>query len=75
VKLAETGGVVLSADLYHYPEERRLNRVPTFEFNQEQTRATRVAIEAFLRKTGAQLWIQHDFRANARLKKAPDYYE
>jgi N-acyl homoserine lactone hydrolase len=75
VKLAKTGGVLLSGDLYHYPEERALNRVPTFEFNQEQTRASRVRIEAFLRETGAQLWIQHDFRANARLKKAPDYYE
>jgi len=75
VKLAKTGGVVLSGDLYHYPEERTLDRVPTFEFNQEQTRATRVALDAFLKKTGAQLWIQHDFTANARLKKAPDYYE
>jgi glyoxylase-like metal-dependent hydrolase (beta-lactamase superfamily II) len=75
VKLAKTGGVLLSGDLYHYPEERRLNRVPTFEFNQDQTRASRVAIDAFLRKTGAQLWIQHDFKANARLRKAPDYYE
>jgi N-acyl homoserine lactone hydrolase len=75
VQLAKTGGVVLSGDLYHYPEERTLDRVPTFEFNQDQTRATRVAIEAFLKKTGAQLWIQHDFTANARLKKVPDYYE
>ena len=75
IKLAKTGGVLLSGDLYHYPEERTLNRVPTFEFNQEQTRASRVEIESFLRKRGAQLWIQHDFRANARLKKAPDYYE
>ena len=75
VQLAKTGGVVLSGDLYHYPEERRLDRVPTFEFNQEQTRATRVALDAFLKQTGAQLWIQHDFRANAQLKKAPDYYE
>jgi glyoxylase-like metal-dependent hydrolase (beta-lactamase superfamily II) len=75
IKLAKTGGVLLSGDLYHYPEERRLNRVPTFEFNQEQTRASRVEIESFLKKTGAQLWIQHHFRANARLKKAPDYYE
>jgi N-acyl homoserine lactone hydrolase len=61
-------------DLYHYPAERALNRVPTFEFNQEQTRATRVATAAFLKKTDAQLWIQHDFRANARLRKALDYY-
>jgi len=75
VKLAKTGPVVLSGDLYHYSQERTLNRVPTFEFNPEQSRATRVIIEAFLKKTGAQLWIQHDFTANAKLKKAPDYYE
>jgi glyoxylase-like metal-dependent hydrolase (beta-lactamase superfamily II) len=75
VKLAKAGSILLSGDLYHYPEERTLDRVPTFEFNQEQTRATRVAIDAFLKKMGAQLWIQHDFAANTRLKKAPDYYE
>jgi len=75
VKLARTGGVVLSGDLYHFPEERTLNRVPTFEFNPEQTRATRIAIDAFLKRLGAQLWIQHDFIATAKLKKAPAYYE
>ena len=75
LKLAKTGGVVLSGDLYHYPEERRLDRVPTFDFNEEQTRASRVMIEAFLKKTGAQLWIQHDFIGNAKLKKAPNFYE
>ena len=36
VKLAKTGGVVLSGDLYHYPEERTLNRIPTFDDNQQQ---------------------------------------
>lgn len=75
VKLAETGGVVVSGDLYHYPEERALDRVPTFEFNAEQTRASRRVIEAFLKRTGAQLWIQHDLLANAKLKKAPAYYQ
>jgi N-acyl homoserine lactone hydrolase len=75
LKLAKTGPVMLSGDLYHYPEERKLNRVPTTEFNSEQTVASRAAIEAFLKKTGAQLWIQHDFMANAKLKKAPAYYE
>jgi len=75
LRLAKTGGVVLSGDLYHYPEERKLGRVPTFEFDQDQTRATRMAIEAFLNKTGAQLWIQHDFAGNAKLKKSPNYYE
>src|ERR1017187_5101373 len=35
----------------------------------------RVAIEAFLTKTGAQLWIQHGFNGNAKLKKSPKFYE
>lgn len=75
LKLAKTGGVLLSGDLYHYPAEMALHRVPTFEFSQDQTRASRVAIEAFLKKSGAQLWIQHDFVGNAKLKKSPRYYE
>lgn len=75
VKLVETGPVVLSGDLYHFPEERTLDRVPTFEFNKEQTRASRAAIEAFMIKTGARLWIQHDMTAYAKLKKSPQYYE
>jgi len=49
--------------------------VPTFDFNEEQTRATRVMIEAFLKRTGAQLWIQHDIIANAKLKKSPNFYD
>jgi glyoxylase-like metal-dependent hydrolase (beta-lactamase superfamily II) len=75
VKLSKTGGVVLSGDLYHFPEARTLKRVATFDFDQEQTPVSREAIEAFLAKTGAQLWIQHDQVGNSRLKKAPDYYE
>jgi len=75
LKLAKTGPVVLSGDLYHYPEERKLNKIPTTEFNKEQTVASRAEVEAFLNKTGAQLWIQHDLTANAKLKKAPQYYE
>jgi glyoxylase-like metal-dependent hydrolase (beta-lactamase superfamily II) len=75
LKLRKTGPVLLSGDLYHYPEERKLNRLPTTEFNVEQTAASRAAIDAFLKKTGARLWIQHDFTANAKLKKSPKYYE
>jgi N-acyl homoserine lactone hydrolase len=75
LKLRKTGPIVISGDLYHYPEERKLNKIPTTEFNADQTVASRIAIEAFLKKTGAQLWIQHDFTANAKLKKAPEFYE
>lgn len=75
LKLAKTGPVVISGDLYHYPEERERHLIPTTEFDAAQSAASRAAIEAFLKKTGAQLWIQHDFTANAKLKKAPAYYE
>jgi N-acyl homoserine lactone hydrolase len=75
VKLAKTGGVVLSGDLYHYPEERTLGRIPTFDDNQEQTAATRKALDVFLMKSRAQLWIQHDYLATAKLRKAPQYYD
>jgi glyoxylase-like metal-dependent hydrolase (beta-lactamase superfamily II) len=75
LKLPRTGGVVLSGDLYHFPEARTLKRVTIFDFDQARTAVSREAIEAFLAKTGAQLWIQHDSIGTSRLKKAPDYYE
>jgi len=75
LKLKQTGPIVLSGDLYHYPEERTLNRLPVADFNKEQTAASRAELETFLEKTGAQLWIEHDIIANAKLKKAPAFYE
>ncbi len=75
VKLARRGGVVLSGDLYHYPQERTLNRLPTFEVSEEQTRESRRQLDAFLERTGAQLWIQHDLTAHRRLRLAPEFYD
>ena len=40
VKLPKTGPVLLAGDLYHYPEERTTGRIPTFEFNAEQSKAS-----------------------------------
>lgn len=75
VKLAQTGGVVLSGDLYHHPEERTLARLPVAEFDQEQTRRSRLALETFLEATSSQLWIQHDLPAHEKLRLAPAYYD
>ena len=75
LKLKKTGPVVLSGDLYHYPEERTLNRYPTFEFNKDISAVSRKSIDEFLKKTGAQLWIEHDFATFEKLKKAPEFYE
>ncbi|HET7608317.1 MAG TPA: N-acyl homoserine lactonase family protein [Gammaproteobacteria bacterium] len=75
VKLEKTGGVVLSGDLYHYPAERTLKRLPTFEVSEAETRASRDEVERFLRRTNAALWIQHDLAAHRKLKKSPEYYD
>jgi N-acyl homoserine lactone hydrolase len=75
VKLPRTGGVVLSGDLYHYAAERSLNRLPTFELSQDQTRESRRSLEAFLQRTGAQLWIQHDLPAHQRQRPSPQFYD
>jgi len=75
LKLAHTGGIVLSGDLYHYPEERALGRLPTFEVSEEQTASARRELDAFLARTNAQLWIQHDLVGHRALRKAPEYYD
>jgi glyoxylase-like metal-dependent hydrolase (beta-lactamase superfamily II) len=75
VRLARSGPVLLSGDLYHYAAERTLGKVPGFEYNADQTRASRAKVDELLKKTGAQLWIQHDFGANAGLKKSPAFYD
>jgi N-acyl homoserine lactone hydrolase len=73
--LKKTGNVMLAGDLYHYPEERGSGRVPTFEYNKEQSLASRAMIEDYCKKTNTQLWIEHDFIGNSKLKKSPKYYD
>ena len=76
LRLDSTGRVMLSGDLYHYPQERTFHRAPPDnEFNVPQSAASRVMIEEYLQRTKTTLWIEHDFLANAKLKKAPAYYE
>ena len=76
LNLAATGRTMLSGDLYHYPQERTLRRPsPATDDDPELTTASRAKIEAYLQRTGAELWIEHDFVHNAGLKKAPAYYD
>ena len=75
LKLKNFGPLLLAGDLYHVPEERTLDRVPTFDFDAAMTRATRKKVDQFLEQTSATLWIQHDPPTYAPLKKAPQYYD
>src|SRR5437016_2338823 len=75
LKLANTGNVLLSGDLYHYPEEITYKKIPSFDTNKEQTAKSREMIEAFVKQNNAQLWIQHDWTTGIKRKIAPAYYD
>src|SRR3984893_5613130 len=75
LKLANTGNVLLSGDLYHYPEEITYKKIPSFDTNKEQTAKSRAMIEEFLKQNHAQLWIQHDYTAGIKRKMAPEFYD
>jgi glyoxylase-like metal-dependent hydrolase (beta-lactamase superfamily II) len=74
VKLAKTGGVLISGDLYHYAEERTLHRMPDEE-KTTGTPASREMIEKFLEENKAQLWIGHSIAFFKNAVKSPGWYE
>jgi glyoxylase-like metal-dependent hydrolase (beta-lactamase superfamily II) len=75
LKLAKTGNVLLSGDLYHYPEEITYKKIPSFDSNKEQTAKSREMIEEFVKQNRAELWIQHDYTSGIKRKIAPEFYD
>jgi glyoxylase-like metal-dependent hydrolase (beta-lactamase superfamily II) len=75
VKLPAFGPVILSGDLYHYPEEIATGKTPTFEFDAAMSARSRAAVQAYVKETGAKLWIEHDKLTHAALPKAPQFVE
>ena len=74
LKLKNTGAIVLSGDLYHYEEERTLNRMPDRE-KSAGTQESRAAIEALVKQSGAQLWIGHSTEFFRLVRKSPAWYD
>ena len=74
LKLAKFGPLLLAGDLYHFPEEKTLDRVPGFDFDAAMTRVTRKKVDEFVKQSGAKMWIQHDAATYAPLRKAPEFY-
>ena len=75
VKLPRTGAILLTGDLYHYPEERAAKTFPSFEMDRAKTAGSRAAVEALVERTHARVWIEHDILGYGRLKKAPEHYD
>ncbi len=74
VRLKNTGPIVLSGDLYHYAEERELNRMPAEE-KTSGTVESRAKIEELVRRTGAKLWIGHSMELFRTVRKSPAWYD
>ena len=75
VRLARRGPVLLTGDMYHFPEEVATGRMPAAEWNVAAARESRAKVQALLKETGAEMWIAHDKATAARLPKAPQFVE
>lgn len=74
VNLKNTGGVVLSGDLFHYREELTLGRMPDSE-KTTGTAESRQRILDFLKSTNSQLWIGHSMEFFRNARRAPAWYD
>ena len=75
LRLSKTGSLVLSGDLAHFRENFDQRRVPGFNFNKEQSRASMDRVGDLLLSEHAQIWINHDSAQNATIPHAPQYVE
>jgi glyoxylase-like metal-dependent hydrolase (beta-lactamase superfamily II) len=76
LQLVATGRIMLAGDLYHYAPERAFQRAPPDnEFDVRQSAASRASIDDYLARTKTTIWIEHDFRANAKLNTSPAFYD
>lgn len=75
VRLARTGPVVLSGDMVHYSGNWNAKRVPSMNFNADQSAKSMQMVEQLMARTGAKLWINHDPEQGKAIPKAPQYVE
>jgi len=75
LRLKDSGPILIAGDLYHLPQEINMHRFPSFEFDKEQSAVSRAKVEAFVKQSGARLWIEHDLATFNLLKLAPAFYE
>jgi glyoxylase-like metal-dependent hydrolase (beta-lactamase superfamily II) len=75
VRLAKAGPVLLSGDAAHLKTNWEAKRVPSINYNAEQSLRSMNEMEAFIKETGAKLWINHDAEQSTTIPKAPAFIE
>lgn len=71
VRLPQSGNVLLSGDLYHFPENRAGRVVPVFNTDRAQTLASMDRFEELARRLKANVIIQHEPSDVAKLPRFP----
>lgn len=75
VRLPKTGPVLLSGDAVHFQENWENRRVPSRNFNREQSLASMQKLADILERERATLWINHDKANTDMLPHAPEFVE
>ncbi len=75
VRLRKMGPVLLSGDFVHLTANWEAKRVPSINYNVEQSLRSMNEMDAFIKATGAQLWINHDREQSATIPKSPAFVE
>lgn len=75
VKLPKRGPVILSGDMVHLQDNWVNRRVPSFNYNREQSLQSMEKVAGIMARTGAELWINHDKAQSDRIPKAPAHIE
>ena len=75
VKLPRTGAVLLSGDAVHFKENWDNRRVPSINFNKDQTSASMQRLADIIAREHAQLWINHDKAQRDEQKLSPGFYD
>jgi glyoxylase-like metal-dependent hydrolase (beta-lactamase superfamily II) len=75
VRLPKAGAVLLSGDLVHFQENWVNRRVPSLNFDRDESAKTMATIAAFVTANDVHLWINHDKAQSDGLPHAPQYVE
>jgi glyoxylase-like metal-dependent hydrolase (beta-lactamase superfamily II) len=75
VRLRQSGPVLLSGDFVHFRSNWEAKRSPSINYNADQTLRSMNEMDAFIKATGARLWINHDSEQSATIPKSPAFAE
>lgn len=75
VRLPKSPPVLLSGDFVHFLANWEAKRVPSINFDKDLSARSMQQMDDFLKRTGARLWINHDFEQAQTVPKEPAYFE